>query len=276
MMKTLKPTTPGQRQRVITDYSVLTKKEPEKALTFGRKRRMGRSKKGRITTRHKGGGSKRLYREIDFMQNKIDIPAKILSLEYDPNRSAFIALALYRDGERRYVLASKNIKTGDTIVTSESAPLTEGNRTSLVRVPLGFFVHNVELEPGKGGQIARSAGSAAKIMAHEGAYTQLLMPSSESRKVLSRCLATIGELSNAEHNLVSLGKAGASRWRGIRPTVRGSAMNPVDHPHGGGEGRQSIGLPYPKTKWGKHALGKKTRRRKKLSSRLIMSRRNKK
>lgn len=276
MIKVLKPTTPGQRQRMVTDYSMLSKKEPEKALTFGRKRRMGRSHAGRITTRHKGGGSKRLFREVDFMQNKEDIPAKVMSLEYDPNRSAFIALLFYKDGEKRYILATKNMKVGDAVITSKQAPLEEGNRMPIGRIPPGFSVHNVELQPKKGGQIVRTAGSAATVMAHEGSYTQLLMPSTEVRKIFSLCLATIGELSNGEHNLVSLGKAGASRWKGIRPTVRGSAMNPVDHPHGGGEGRQSIGLPYPKTKWGKHALGKKTRRRKNPSNRLIVNRRNKK
>ncbi len=275
-MRIFKPTTPGQRQRITVDYSVLTKKEPEKALSFGRKRRKGRSTKGVITTRHKGGGSKRTYRLVDFKQNKIDVPAYIASVEYDPNRSAFIALAVYRDGDKRYVLATKHMKVGDTILTSENAPFNEGNRLPLAKIPLGFFVHNMEFEPGKGGQIARSAGSAAKVMAHEGVYTQLLMPSGESRKVLSICLATIGELSNVEHNLINLGKAGASRWRGIRPTVRGSAMNPRDHPHGGGEGRQPIGLRYPKTKWGKHALGKKTRSAKKRSNRLIVKRRSKK
>jgi len=276
MLKIIKPTTPGQRQRTIIDYSVLTKKEPEKALTFGRKRRVGRSTKGRITTRHKGGGQKRLYRAVDFLQNKMDVPATVVSLEYDPNRSAFIALLLYRDGEKRYVLATKNMSVGQAVVSSERAPLEEGNRTSIGRIPAGFSVHNIELQPNRGGQIVRTAGSSAKVMAHEGSYTQILMPSTEVRKVTSLCLATIGELSNPEHNLASFGKAGASRWRGIRPTVRGSAMNPVDHPHGGGEGRQSVGLRYPKTKWGKHAHGKKTRSRKKLSSRLIVSRRNRK
>lgn len=274
-MKARKPTTPGQRQRVIVDYSSLTKKEPEKSLTYGRKRRMGRSTKGRITTRHKGGGNKRLYRLIDFKQNKMDVSARIASLEYDPNRSSFVALAIYRDGEKRYILATKNMKVGDVIITSENAPFTEGNRLPLAKIPLGYSVHNVEFEPGRGGQMVRTAGSAATVMAHEGAYTLLSMPSSESRKVLSLCFATIGELSNAEHGLASWGKAGASRWRGIRPTVRGSAMNPVDHPHGGGEGRQPIGLKYPKTKWGKHARGKKTRRKNKRSDRLIVARRTK-
>lgn len=275
-MKILRPTTPGQRQRTIVDYSSLTRSKPEKSLTFGRKKRMGRSAAGRITTRHKGGGNKRLYRIIDFKQNKLNIPAKVASIEYDPNRSSFIALLVYHDGEKRYVLATKDMKVGNAIITSDAAPLTDGNRMPLIKVPVGFFVHNVELQPGKGGQIVRTAGSSAKVMAHEGKYTHLQMPSSEVRKVLSLCLATIGTLSNVEHNLVNLGKAGASRWRGIRPTVRGSAMNPVDHPHGGGEGAQPIGLPYPKTPWGKHALGKKTRKKKHESNKLIVSRRVKK
>lgn len=275
-MRSLRPTTPGQRQRKIADYSSLSNTKPEKTLTFGRKKRMGRSAAGRITTRHKGGGNKKLYRIIDFKQNKIDIPAKVVSLEYDPNRSSFIALLVYHDGEKRYVLATKEMKVGNAVITSESAPLSDGNRLPLIKIPVGFFVHNVELQPGKGGQIVRTAGSSAKVMAHEGKYTHLQMPSSEVRKVLSTCLATIGTLSNVEHNLVNYGKAGASRWRGIRPTVRGSAMNPVDHPHGGGEGAQPIGLPYPKTPWGKHALGKKTRKKNHPTNKFIVSRRVKK
>ena len=255
---------------------MLTNKEPEKSLTFGRKRRMGRSKQGRITTRHKGGGNKKLFREIDFKQNKMNVQGSIIALEYDPNRSAFISLIQYHDGERRYALAVKNMKAGDTVITSENAPLTDGNRLPLVKIPVGFFVHNVEMQPGKGGQVVRSAGSSAKIMAQEGKYTHVQMPSSEVRKILSSCLATIGVLSNPEHNLISYGKAGASRWRGIRPTVRGSAMNPCDHPHGGGEGAQPIGLPYPKTPWGKHALGKKTRAKHHSTNKFIVSRKVKK
>ena len=271
-MRQLKPTSPGTRQRTIADYSSLTATKPHKALTFGYKRRVGRAKSGTITTRHKGGGNKKLYRVVDFKQNKLDIPATIVSLEYDPNRSAFIALAAYRDGEKRYVLASKNMKAGDTIITSENAPLTEGNRLPVGKMPPGFFVHNVELQPNRGGQIAKSAGSFVKVMAHEGKFTMITMPSSEVRRVLSSCLATIGVLSKGEHNLINFGKAGKSRWHCIRPTVRGTVMNPVDHPHGGGEGKQPIGLRYPKTKWGKHALGKKTRRRKNRSQVFIVSR----
>jgi len=275
-MRTFKPTTPGQRQKISVDYSSLTKKQPERALTFGRKRAKGRAANGTITVRHKGGGHKRRYRMIDFKQDKLQVPARIAALEYDPNRSAFIALAVYQDGEKRYVLATKNMKVGDSIITAPDAPFTEGNRIPLAKIPVGFFVHNVELEPGKGGQTIRAAGTAAKVTAQEGMYTYLLMPSGEVRKILGRCFGTLGELSNPEHNLVNLGKAGASRWRGVRPTVRGSAMNPRDHPHGGGEGRQSIGLRYPKTPWGKHALGKRTRKKKKSSNRLIVNRRQKK
>lgn len=275
-MKKLRPTTPGQRQRIIIDYSLLSKKKPEKSLIFGFKRRKGRAKSGEITVRHKGGGNKKLYRIVDFKQNKFDVPAKVVSLEYDPNRSSFIALLSYSDGDKRYILAGKDMKEGDAVITSENAPLVDGSRLPVHKAPAGFFVYNVELQPGKGGQIARTAGSYAKVMAHEGGRTHLMMPSSEIRIVSSKCLATIGMVSNTEHNLVNLGKAGASRWRGIRPTVRGSAMNPVDHPHGGGEGRQSIGLPYPKTPWGKHALGKKTRRRKNPTSKFIVKRRSKK
>ena len=275
-MRQLKPTSPGQRQRTIADYSSITASEPQKSLTFGYKRRVGRAKSGRITTRHKGSGNKKLYRIIDFKQNKMDVPARVETIEYDPNRSAFIALVAYKDGDRRYILASKSMKVGDTIVTSENAPLEEGNRLPIGKVPPGYFVHNVELQPGRGGQVAKSAGSFVKIMAHEGNTTLITMPSSEVRKFLSTCLGTIGVLSKGEHNLLVLGKAGANRWRGVRPTVRGSAMNPVDHPHGGGEGRQPIGLPYPKTPWGKHALGKKTRNRKSRSNVFIVSRRSKK
>jgi len=273
MLKRLKPTTPGQRGRTIVDYSILTRSSPEKSLTSGFKRRKGRSTRGRITVRHKGGGNKRLYREIDFKQNKLDIPAKVISLEYDPNRSAFISLVCYADGEKRYIIATKTTKVGDIITISEKAPIKDGNRMMLKNIPTGFLVHNIEMQPNKGGQMVRSAGASAQVMANEGSYTQLLFPSKEIRKVENACFATLGVVSNNEHNLVNKGKAGVSRWRGIRPTVRGSAMNPVDHPHGGGEGRQGIGMKYPKTPWGKHALGKKTRKKSKASSKLIVRRR---
>jgi len=276
MLKRLKPTTPGRRGRTVVDYSVLTTSKPEKSLTKGFKRRMGRSTKGTITTRHKGGGNKRRYRMVDFKQNKFDVPAKVASIEYDPNRSAFIALLVYADGDKRYVIAEKNMKKGDKVITSEKAPLKEGNRLPLKKVPVGFFVYNVELEPNKGAQIIRSAGSAAQVMAQDAGYTHLMLPSKEIRKVQDSCFATLGYVSNSEYNLANHGKAGRSRWVGKRPTVRGSAMNPVDHPHGGGEGRQGIGLKYPKTPWGKHALGKKTRKTKRYSNHLIVRRRVKK
>lgn len=276
MLKRLKPTTPGQRGRTIIDYSVLTTDKPEKSLTHGFKRRQGRASSGEITTRHKGGGNKRLYREVDFKQNKFDVPAVISSVEYDPNRSSFISLVVYKDGDKRYILSVKGMKVGDEILTSENAAIKVGNRMPLSKIPVGFDVHNVEFNPGRGGQMIRSAGSSAQVMAHEGKYTTLMMPSREIRKVQSACLATIGVISNSEHNLVNHGKAGKSRWRGIRPAVRGTAMNPVDHPHGGGEGVQGIGLKYPKTPWGKHALGKKTRNKKRYSNKLIVQRRVKK
>ncbi len=274
MLKRLKPTTPGQRGRTVVDYSVLSKSKPEKSLTCGFKRRRGRATNGRITTRHKGGGNKRLFRKIDFKQNKFDIPATVSSIEYDPNRSAFIALLCYADGEKRYILATKSMKLGDKVVTSESAPLKEGNRLAVGNVPTGYFISNIELQPNKGGQIVRSAGSSAQVMANEGGFTHILLPSKEIRKIENKCFVTLGVVSNHEYNLTNYGKAGASRWRGVRPTVRGSAMNPVDHPHGGGEGRQGIGLKYPKTPWGKHALGKKTRNKKKASNKFIVKKRS--
>lgn len=253
------------------DY--LTTGTPHKSLTRGRKRAVGRNSQGRITTRHKGGGNKRLYREIDFLFDKKEIPAKIASVEYDPNRSAFIALAHYRDGEKRYVLAGKGTKVGDTFIVSEKAPLTAGNRLPLRAIPVGTFVYNIEIKPNGGGKISRSAGNFAQVVANADGYTNLKMPSSEVRKVPEGCWATIGEVSNDEHHLVNYGKAGRSRWRGIRPTVRGSVMNPVDHPYGGGEGRQGRGTKRPKTLWGKVTGGRKTRTPKKYSNPFIVSRR---
>lgn len=260
------------------DFSLLTKKEPEKKLTKKLIRKVGRGFGGRITTRHKGGGHKRKYRLIDFKRtDKMDMEAKVKAIEYDPNRSAFIALLYYKDGEKRYILSCDKLKIGDSVITQEKAPLKPGNRMQLKNIVPGTQVYNIELMPGKGGQIVRSAGSAAQVLAHEGGYTHLKLPSSEVRMVRENCLATIGQLSNAEHNTLVLGKAGRSRWLGRRPTVRGSAMNPVDHPHGGGENRQSIGLRKgPKTPWGKKALGVKTRKRKKYSNKLILKRRIKK
>jgi len=257
------------------DFSVLTKKEPEKKLTKKLVKKAGRGYKGRITVRHKGGGHKRKYRLIDFKRfDKLDIPAKVEAIEYDPNRTCFIALVCYKDGERRYILAPHNLKVGSEIVCQEKAPLKIGNRMLLKNIPIGTQVYNVELYPRGGGQIVRSAGSSAQVLAQEGGYTHLKLPSGEVRMVKDTCFASIGQLSNIEHNTVVIGKAGRSRWMGIRPTVRGSAMNPCDHPHGGGEGRAPIGLRKgPKTPWGKLAYGVKTRKKKKWSDKLILKRR---
>ena len=274
-MKSYKPTTPSRRFMTVVDYSVLTKKKPEKGLTYGRKRMVGRGSSGRITVRHKGGGVKRLYRVVDFRQD-ISIPGQVDAIEYDPNRTAFIALITYKSGEKRYILAPKDLKVGMIVVSSEDAPLEVGNRLPLNKIPVSYSVHNVELLPGKGGQIVRSAGSSAQILARDAGYIHLQMPSSEVRKVSENCWASIGSVSNSDHNLVVIGKAGRARHMGRRPSVRGSAMNPVDHPHGGGEGRQPIGLPHPKTPWGKPALGVKTRRKKKTTNVFIVRRRLKK
>mgnify|MGYP001618596780 CR=1 FL=1 len=255
------------------DFSVLTKSEPEKSLTRGRKKTSARNNMGRITVRHQGGGHKRLYRFVDLKQNKYNIPGKVASIEYDPNRTAFIALIVYEDGEKRYILAPKDLKVGNVVVAAENAPLTIGNRLMLRNIPVGTFVHNVEFFPGKGGQLARSAGNSVQVMAQEGGYTHLLLPSSEIRKVLAGGYASLGVLSNAEWNAVTIGKAGRSRWLGIRPTVRGSAMNPVDHPYGGGEGRALRGTKRPKNKWGKVTGGRKTRKRNKRSNSFIIRRR---
>lgn len=258
----------------VSYRKVLTVSEPHKALTKGGKRHVGRNNAGRITVRHKGGGHKRLQRDIDFLYNKYDIPAKIETIEYDPNRSGFIALVVYADGERRYVLIPKTLKVGDSFLVSEKAPLTLGNRTPLKRMSTGTFVYNVEFQPKGGSKIARSAGNHAEVIANDSGYTHLKMPSGEIRKVPDTAWACIGEVSNEEHKLRTIGKAGRSRWLGIRPTVRGSAMNPVDHPHGGGEGRAGRGRRRAVTKWGKPSgKGQKTRRSKKYSNVFIVARR---
>ncbi len=254
-------------------FDAVTASEPHKALTKGRKRYMGRNNAGRITVRHKGGGHKRLFRDVDFTYTK-HVPARVETIEYDPNRSGFIGLLLYRDGERRYALLPKSVKVGDTITSAPDAPATPGNRLPLKSIPIGAFVYNVEVKPLNGGKLGRSAGVHIEVVARDGGYTDLKMPSSEIRKVLDTCWATLGEVSNDEHHLVTFGKAGRSRWKGIRPTVRGTAMNPVDHPHGGGEGRQGRGLRRAKTMWGKPSgKGQKTRTPKKYSNYLIVSRR---
>lgn len=274
-MKHYKPTTPGRRQMTGIDFSLLTKKRPEKSLIVGFSKKAGRNNQGRITVRHHGKGAKRKYRLVDFKQEKHNIPAKVLSLEYDPNRTCFIALIQYTNGEKSYILLPQGLKIGDEIITSEKAPLNPGNRLILKNIPVGAFVYNIELEPGKGGQLVRSAGTYAKILAKEGEYVQLELPSTEIRKIPATCWASLGALSNPEHNLITIGKAGRSRWLGIRPTVRGSAMNPRDHAHGGGEGRALIGRKRPYTPWGKPALGVKTRRAKKKSNVFIIQRRRK-
>ncbi len=255
------------------DYGVLSADKPFKRLLKKLPKHSGRNSSGRITVRHQGGGSKKLYRMVDFCQNKLDIPAKIETLEYDPYRTAFIARILYRDGERRYILASKNLKVGDEIVVSQNAPLQEGSRLELKNIPVGYLVYNIELNKGKGGQLARSAGSYAEILAHEGKFTHLKLSSGEVRKAIGINFASLGQVSNQDHSLTVIGKAGRSRWLGIRPTVRGSAMNPCDHPYGGGEGRTQRGIKRPKTKWGKVTGGRKTRKKKKWSNKMIIKRR---
>jgi len=258
----------------VTYRGVLTASSPKKSLTKGVKRNVGRNNAGRITTRHKGGGHKRLYRDIDFTYNKHDIPAKIESVEYDPNRSGFIGLALYQDGERRYVLLPSTVKVGDTFIVSEKTEIKVGNRMALKNIPAGTFVYNIELKPKGGSKIARSAGVNAEVAGNDEGYTQIKMPSGEIRKVIETAFASVGAVSNEEHKLRNIGKAGRSRWLGIRPTVRGSAMNPVDHPYGGGEGRQGRGRRKAVSKWGKPTgKGQKTRRAKKYSNKFILERR---
>ncbi len=274
-MKSHRPTTPSMRHTKVVSYrNVLTSAKPHKALTMGRKRDVGRNADGRISVRHKGGGHKRLYREIDFKYNKRDIPAKIETIEYDPNRSSFISLVCYKDGERRYVLTAKTMKVGDMMVVGENAEIKAGNRLPMKNIPQGTFVYNVELKPEGGAKIVRSGGSYAEIVAKDAPYVHLKMPSGEIHKIHENAWACVGVVSNDEHKLRNIGKAGRSRWLGIRPTVRGTAMNPVDHPHGGGEGKQGRGLRRAKTAWGKPSgKGQKTRAPKKYSNVFIISRR---
>ena len=274
-MKKYKPTTPSRRHYTAVEYRSLLsgEKKPFKPLTSKIKQHSGRNNQGRITVRHQGGGNKIIYRTVDFKQNKEGVPAKVLTVEYDPYRTAFIALVCYADGERKYILAPQGLIVGMKVETSRTVPFEIGNRTLLERIPVGTAVYNVEILPGKGGQIARSAGSSVQILAHEAGHTHLKMSSGEVRKVLSKGFASIGQVSNSEHNLVNIGKAGRSRAMGIRPTVRGSVMNPKDHPYGGGEGRTQRGTRRPKTKWGKITGGRKTRNKKKWSNTLILKRR---
>ncbi len=260
-IKKFKPTSAGRRSQTVSDFKEITKKEPEKSLLVSLKKNAGRNNYGRITTRHVGGGHKRRYRLIDFKRNKYGIPGHVDAIEYDPNRSARIALIKYADGEKRYILAPLGLKVGNTVVSGPDADIKVGNALPMRRIPLGTVVHNIELTPGKGGQLARSAGTSAQVMAKEGNYAHLRLPSGEVRMVHLECYASIGQVGNAEHELISIGKAGRSRWLGKRPTVRGTAMNPVDHPHGGGEGKATPGR-HPVTPWGKPTLGYRTRGKK--------------
>ena len=273
-IKKYKPTTPGRRGMTGLTFEEITKKTPERSLLAKRKKTGGRNNSGKITTRHHGGGHKQQYRVIDFKRNKDNVKAKVVAIEYDPIRTANIALLAYEDGEKRYILAPQDLQVGNVVVSGESTDIKVGNCLEMKNIPEGTFIHNVELQPGKGGQLARSAGVSAQLLGFEDKYAILRLASGEMRKVLSKCRATIGIVGNADHNLVNLGKAGRTRWKGERPTVRGSAMNPVDHPHGGGEGRSPIGRKSPMTPWGKKAMGVKTRKQKKKSNALIVRRRN--
>ncbi len=275
-MKKFKPTSASSRQREIVEYkTLLSGDRPKKSLTKNIKSAAGRNNRGVITTRHQGGGHKKVYRTVDFKQNKLGVPGKVKTIEYDPYRSAFISLVVYKDGDQRYILAAKDLKVGDEIITAPDAPIKTGNRLPLVKIPIGYMVHNVESRPGSGGKLARSAGSSLEVLGSTNGLTDIRMASKEVRRVPSECYATIGQASNIDYNLINIGKAGRSRWLGVRPTVRGTAMNPVDHPYGGGEGVQPRGTKRPKTLWGKVTGGRKTRKKNKWSSNWIMKRRPK-
>ena len=274
-IRTYKPTTPSRRHMTNTTFEEITKSTPEKSLLVNLSKTGGRNNTGMITTRHIGGGHKRRYRIVDFKRNKDDILGTVAAIEYDPNRNANICLINYADGEKRYILAPKDLKVGDKIVSGESYDIKVGNAMAIGNIPEGTFVHNVELYPGKGGQMCRAAGTSAQILGKEGKYVILRLASSEVRKVLATCRATVGIVGNEDYSLINLGKAGKTRWLGTRPTVRGSVMNPNDHPHGGGEGKCPVGRDAPRTPWGKRALGVKTRHAKKASTRLIVRRRSK-
>ena len=273
-IKTYKPYTPSRRHMTGSDFSEITATKPEKSLTVSLKKNAGRNNQGKITVRHRGGGSRRRYRLVDFKRNKDGIPAIVKTIEYDPNRTANIALIAYADGKKSYILAPEGLKVGMKIMNGREAEVRVGNCLPLELVPVGTMIHNIELHPGKGGQMVRAAGGGAQLMAKEGKYATLRLPSGEMRMVPIICRATIGILGNGDHNLVNIGKAGRKRHMGIRPTVRGSVMNPNDHPHGGGEGRAPVGRPGPSTPWGKPALGLKTRKKKKQSNKLIVRRRD--
>jgi large subunit ribosomal protein L2 len=274
--RSYRPYTPSTRQATVADFAEITKDKPEKSLVKNRHRKKGRNNRGVITSRRRGGGHKRLYREVDFRRyDKNGITARVAAIEYDPNRNARLALLYYRDGEKRYILHPLGLAVGAEVVAGPDAPIEVGNCLPLANIPLGSTIHNIELTAGRGGQMARAAGGAAQLVAKEGDYVTIKLPSSEVRMVRRECYATIGQVGNVEHRNLSLGKAGRNRWKGIRPSVRGSVMNPVDHPHGGGEGRAPIGRSGPVTPWGKPALGKKTRDKNKASNRLIVRRRRK-
>jgi large subunit ribosomal protein L2 len=274
-IKGFKPISPGRRQMTVSTFEEITVKEPEKSLVEPLKKHAGRNNEGHMTVRHRGGGHKRLYRKIDFKRNKDGIPAKVASIEYDPNRSANIALLHYADGEKRYILAPQHLKVGDTVISGVDSDIKVGNALPLEKIPVGTIIHNIELKPLKGGQIVRSAGASAQLMAKEGNYATIRIPSGEVRKVHIKCKATIGQVGNLDHENISIGKAGRTRWMGIRPANRGVVMNPVDHPHGGGEGRSPIGRKTPVTPWGKPAIGGKTRKKKNLSDKFIVKPRKK-
>lgn len=274
-IRSYKPTSPGRRGMTVSTFEEVTKLEPERRLITHLKVHAGRNSAGKITVRHRGGGHKRLYRVIDFKRDKFGVPARVVSIEYDPNRSARIALLAYADGEKRYITAPLGLMVGDVLTSGPDAEIKVGNALPIQRIPLGTMIHNIELQPGRGAQLVRSAGTSAQIIAKEGAYAQVRLPSGEVRLISQRCMATIGQVGNVEHSHISLGKAGRSRWLGRRPTVRGSAMDPGSHPHGGGEGRAPVGMPGPKTPWGKPALGYKTRRIKR-TDKFIVHRREKK
>ncbi|NLC79318.1 MAG: 50S ribosomal protein L2 [Ruminococcaceae bacterium] len=273
-IKKYKPTTPGRRGMTVTDFSGLSKVEPEKSLLEPLKKNSGRNNTGRITVRHKGGGNRQKYRVIDFKREKTGMPAKVLTLEYDPNRTAHIALLQYEDGEKRYIIAPVDLKVGDTVMSGPEADIKPGNALPFTNIPSGTFIHNIELYPGKGAQLVRSAGNMAQLMAKEGDKALVRLPSGELRKIPVICYATIGQVGNIDYANVNLGKAGRKRHMGVRPTVRGSVMNPCDHPHGGGEGKSPVGRPGPVTPWGKPALGYKTRAKHSRSDKMIVKRRN--
>ena len=275
-VKRFKPITPGTRQKTVSSFAEVTTDKPEKSLLVSKNKTGGRNNSGRITVRHIGGGNRNKYRIIDFKRNKDNIPAKVATIEYDPNRTSYIALLHYADGEKRYILAPLGLSVGDAVISGETADIKAGNALPLGSIPVGTLVHNVELQPGAGGQMVRTAGASAQLMAKEGKYATLKMPSGEMRMVLLTCKATIGQVGNLDHELISLGKAGRKRHMGVKPTVRGVVMNPNDHPHGGGEGKSPVGRPGPVTPWGKPALGYKTRSTKKSSNKFIVKRRNSK